>query len=176
MALALRRHGHMTVRRLTGDDAEALREIRLEALRLHPTAFSADPDVEGAFPIERWREHLDTRAWFGAFADNALVGINAFSTESYSKKTAHVAHLGAMYVRGAARGSGAADALMKNFVEYAKGRAGQIVLTVEAENRRAVKLYERHGFEVVGRLPASIRVDGKDYDELSMHRRVSNSD
>jgi ribosomal protein S18 acetylase RimI-like enzyme len=160
----------VSVRRLAPDDAEILRDIRLEALRLHPTAFSADPDVEGAFPLERWREHLNTRIWFGAFVGDALAGINAFSTESYSKKTAHVAHLGAMYVRESARGSGLADALMKNFLDYAKGRAEQIVLTVEAENSRAIKLYERHGFAVTGRKPRSMKVDGVFHDEFEMWR------
>ncbi|MEJ0025836.1 MAG: GNAT family N-acetyltransferase [Rhizomicrobium sp.] len=160
----------MIVRRLTAGDAEALRDIRLEALRLHPTAFSADPDVEGAFPLERWREHLETRIWFGVFVDGALMGINAFSTESTSKKTAHVAHLGAMYVREAVRGTGAADALMTNFIDYAKGRAEQLVLTVESENTRAIKLYERHGFAVTGRKPRSMKVGGVFYDELEMWR------
>ncbi len=162
----------MSVRRLVPDDAEMLRDIRLEALRLHPTAFSADPDVESAFPIERWREYLGTRIWFGVFAEGALVGINAFSTESYSKKTAHVAHLGAMYVREAARSTGAADALMTNFLDYAKGRAEQIVLTVEAGNSRAIKLYVKHGFEVTGRKPRSMKVDGAFYDEFEMWRSV----
>jgi len=162
----------MSVRRLFGDDAESLREIRLEALRLHPTAFSADPDVESAFALERWREHLETRIWFGAFADGAMVGINAFSTESYSKKTAHVAHLGAMYVREAARGSGVADALMTNFLDYAKGRAEQIVLTVEAGNTRAIGLYERHGFAITGRKPRSMKIAGILYDEFEMWRSV----
>ncbi len=170
MARPLRRHGGVSVRRLAGDDAALLRDIRLEALRLHPTAFSADPDVEGAFPLERWREHLETRVWFGAFADGALAGINAFSTESTSKKTAHVAHLGAMYVREAARGSGVADALMTNFVAYAQGRAEQLVLTVESGNARAIRLYERHGFTITGRKPRSMKIAGTFYDELEMWR------
>ncbi|MEI9992067.1 MAG: GNAT family N-acetyltransferase [Rhizomicrobium sp.] len=162
----------MSVRRLTADDAQALRDIRLEALRLHPTAFSADPDVEGAYPIARWRDWTDTRVWFGAFVDGALAGINAFSTEATSKKTAHVAHLGAMYVRAAARGSGTADALMTNFIDYAKGRAEQLVLTVESENARAIRLYERHGFTITGRKPRSMKIDGLFYDELEMWRSV----
>lgn len=163
----------MMVVRLVAGDAEDLREIRLEALRLHPTAFSADPDVENAFAIERWREHLETRVWFGARIGGTLAGINAFSTESYSKKTAHVAHLGAMYVRATARGTGLADALMTNFLDYAKGRAEQAVLTVEAENARAIKLYERHGFAVTGRKPRSMKIDGVFYDELEMWRSIT---
>ena len=166
----------MNIVRLGRDDAEALREIRLEALHLHPTAFSADPDVETAFPIERWREHLQTRVWFGGRIGGVLAGINAFSIDGYSKKVAHIGHLGAMYVRATARGTGLADALVRNFLDYAIGKVEQVELTVEAGNARAIRLYERHGFRTVGRMPRSIRVDGAYYDELQMYRMVSSSD
>jgi len=160
------------VARLTPGEAEDLREIRLEALRRHPTAFSADPGIEGALAIETWRERIAGRVWFGGRIDGRLAGINAFSTEDYSKKTAHVAHLGAMYVREPARGSGLADALMENFFDYAKGRAEMAVLTVEALNRRAIALYKRHGFEITGRKPRSMKVDGAFHDELEMWGEV----
>ncbi len=166
----------MSVLRLGPDDAEALRDIRLEALRLHPTAFSADPDVEGAFDIARWREHLRTRVWFGGRIDGALAGINAFSIDAYSKKVAHIGHLGAMYVRAAARRSGLADELVTAFLDHAVGKVEQVELTVEAGNARAIRLYERHGFRTVGKMPRSLQVDGVYYDELQMYRAVSNSD
>ena len=166
----------MNIVRLGRDDAEALREIRLEALHLHPTAFSADPDVETAFPIERWREHLQTRVWFGGRIGGVLAGINAFSIDGYSKKVAHIGHLGAMYVRASTRGTGLADALVRNFLDYSIGKVEQVELTVEAGNARAIRLYERHGFRTVGRMPRSIRVDGAYYDELQMYRMVSSSD
>ena len=175
MARAFRGRG-VNVVRLGPDDAEVLRDIRLEALRLHPTAFSADPDVEGAFSIERWRQNLESRVWFGARIDGALAGINAFSIDAYSKKIGHIGHLGAMYVRAAARGTGLADALVRNFLDYAAGKVEQAELTVEAGNAAAIKLYERHGFRTVGRMPRSIRVDGVYYDELQMFRLVSASE
>jgi ribosomal protein S18 acetylase RimI-like enzyme len=162
----------LNVIRLTPDDAEELRDIRLEALRLHPTAFSADPDVEGAFAIERWRQHLETRVWFGARIDGRLAGINAFSVDTYSKKIAHIAHLGAMYVREAARGTGLADALMANWLDYARGRVEMAVLDVEALNTRAIRLYEKHGFAITGRKPRSMKVDGVFYDEFEMWRTI----
>ncbi len=175
MAGSLRGRG-VSIVRLGPDDAEALRAIRLEALRLHPTAFSADPDVEGAFTLERWREGLEKRVWFGGRAGGVLMGINAFSIDVYSKKIAHIGHLGAMYVRAGARGTGLADALMTNFLDHAVGKVEQVELTVEAGNAAAVKLYERHGFRTVGKMPRSIQVGGVYYDELQMYRPVSSSD
>lgn len=70
------------IARLTPDDAEDLRAVRLEGLRLHPTAFSADPDSEGAFSIEDWRVRLESRVWFGGRIDGVLMGINAFSIDA----------------------------------------------------------------------------------------------
>ncbi len=163
----------ITVAPLGPDDAEALREIRLEGLRLHPSAFSADPDVEGARPIERWRDALKARVFFGGRIDGVLSGINAFGADTGSQKTKHIGHLGAMYVRQAARGSGLADALIQAVLDHAAGKVEQVLLTVEANNARAIKLYERHGFETIGRLPRSIFTGGVYYDEFEMYRAIS---
>jgi len=161
------------IERLAPAHAEELRDIRLEALRLHPTAFSADPDVEGAFTLERWRERLERGCMFGGRVDGRLAGINAFSLDIHSKKTAHVAHLGAMYVREEARGTGLADALMVHWLDHARGSGAEMaVLDVEATNRRAIALYERHGFAITGRKPRSLKIDGIFHDELEMWREI----
>ncbi len=165
----------MTVVRLTPDDAVALQSIRREALLLHPTAFSADPEIESKLTANDWRERLKNRVWFGGKLDGGLCGMAAFSTEA-SSKTRHTGHLGSMYVRKDARGSGLADELMKAFVEHATLHVEQVVLTVEASNARAIKFYERHGFRTIGRTPRSLLVDGTYYDELQMFRTVSASD
>ncbi len=175
MARPFRRR-RVSVARLGPGDAEALREIRLEALALHPTAFSADPEVEGAFTLERWRQGLVARDFFGGRIGGALMGINAFSIDAHSAKTSHIGHLGAMYVREAARGTGLAGELIDAVLAHAIGKVEQVLLTVEAENIRAIRLYERHGFRTVGKLPRAIHVGGVYYDELQMHRAVSSGD
>jgi ribosomal protein S18 acetylase RimI-like enzyme len=165
----------VTVTRLTPDDAAALQALRREALLLHPTAFSADPDIEGKLTLDQWRERLGTRVWFGGKLDAILCGMAAFSTEA-SKKTQHTGHLGSMYVRKEARGTGMADQLIEALIDHATKHVEQVALTVEAGNVRAIKLYERHGFRTIGRMPRSILVDGVYYDELQMFRAVSASD
>ena len=42
------------VRRVNAGDAEALRALRLEALRLHPADLTADPAAEAERPPEAW--------------------------------------------------------------------------------------------------------------------------
>ena len=94
-----------SVRRLMPDDAENLRAVRLEGLKLHPEAFSRDYDQDANLGLDEWRGRLASRAWFGGFVDNALMGLAAFSRGD-SGKTAHTGGLGGMYVREAARGHG----------------------------------------------------------------------
>jgi ribosomal protein S18 acetylase RimI-like enzyme len=163
------------IRKLTPDDVRSVRALRREALLLHPEAFSSDPDRDAAVTDEQWRERLAAGCWFGSFACGELVGMVAYVPET-SRKTAHTGELGSMYVRESLRGSGAADALIRAVVTDASARLEQITLTVNAENGRAIRLYERHGFSAVGRVPDALRVQGRSYDELIMWRRISARD
>jgi ribosomal protein S18 acetylase RimI-like enzyme len=163
------------VRKLTPDDVQTVRAIRREALETHPDAFSSDPERDGEVSEDQWRERLAGGRWFGAFTDGVLVGIVAYRPAD-SRKTAHTGELGSMYVRESARGTGAADALIEACVEDAAKSLEQLSLVVNAENARAIRVYERHGFKTVGRMPDALRVGGRTYDELTMWRRVSTSD
>ena len=48
----------------------------------------------------------------------------------------------------------------------------KIELTVNPEQKAAVKLYEKRGFKLVGRLEKGLRIDDKFYDELTMERHL----
>lgn len=157
------------------EDLAELRALRLEALDQHPDCFCADPDLVKALTDEQWTQALQIGTWFGVRQDGALVAIAAF-TRPQSKKIAHTGELSAMYVRTEARGSGIADTLVRKIIERAVSEVDQIKLTVNADNARAVKLYERHGFRIVGRVPRYIRVGDRLYDEAIMLRTVSPSD
>jgi ribosomal protein S18 acetylase RimI-like enzyme len=165
----------VSVRRLTPDDYDALRELRLESLHRHPEFFAADPDQEAAMPKEQWLSRLASAASFGGFVDEKLSGMIVFSRPS-RPKLAHTGDLGAMYVREEARGCGLADALMEATIDHAVTVVDQVQLTVNAENARAIRFYERHGFRPIGRIPRSLHVGGRYYDDLLMMRAVSSSD
>ena len=163
------------VRRLGEADYEALREIRLEALRLHPEYFSAELEIEEAMTREQWLARMASAATLGGFIGGVLSGIIVFAQPA-SKKTRHTGELGAMYVRAATRGTGVADALIEAAIDHAVDEVEQLKLTVNAENARAIRFYERHGFRTIGRYPNSLRVNGRSYEELIMFRAVSSSD
>jgi ribosomal protein S18 acetylase RimI-like enzyme len=176
MVRALRRHVvSVTVRRLGDGDYEAMREVRLEGLRLNPECFGADLEIEEAMTREQWLSRLASAFTFGAYVGETLGGVAVFARPR-SKKTAHTGELGAMYVRAGFRGQGLGDALIEAIVDHAVKVVEQIKLTVNAENAHAIGLYERHGFRAIGKYPNSLRVGGRDYDELIMIRGVSASD
>jgi ribosomal protein S18 acetylase RimI-like enzyme len=165
----------MSVRRLTADDYDALRALRLESLRLYPANFAADPEQEAAMAKEEWLARLATAVTFGGFLGETLSGMVVFSRPS-RPKLAHTGDIGAMYVRDEARGTGLADALLTTLLDHAATVVEQVQLTVNAENARAIKFYERHGFRPIGRIPRSLNIDGRYYDDLLMLRPVSSSD
>jgi ribosomal protein S18 acetylase RimI-like enzyme len=165
----------IVVRRLGPEDCDALRVVRLESLRLNPTLFAADLGQEEAMSRDEWVARLATGVTFGGYVDGALSGIVIF-TRSTRPKLAHTGNLGAMYVRENARGSGLADALMTTLLDHAVTCVEQVMLTVNAENMRAIKYYERHGFRPIGRIPRSLHVGERYYDDLLMLRAVSATD
>jgi ribosomal protein S18 acetylase RimI-like enzyme len=159
---------------LKPDDIEMIRDVRLEGLKNHPENFGADYDHEAAQPLEWWLRRMGGGKSFGVWIDGNLAGMTVFARHT-EKKHAHHGVIGAVYVRPQYRGRGVGDALIRAALDEAARHVEHVTLTVTGANASAVRLYERNGFEIVGRIPASIRVDGKDHDELSMHRRVSSS-
>ena len=69
----------------------------------------------------------------------------------------HRAEVGPFYVVPEAQGTGAADLLMEALVTHARELdVTQLELSVAADNPRAVRFYERHGFRQEGRLPNAV--------------------
>lgn len=164
----------MNVRLLTADDYDALRELRLESLRLLPVSFAADLAHEEAMSKDEWLSRLASASSFGGFVDGTLSGMVVFSCPS-RPKLAHTGDIGAMYVRASAQGTGLADALMTALLAYASRVVEQVQLTVNAENVRAIKFYKRHGFREIGTIPRSLHVGDRYYDDMLMFRSVSSA-
>lgn len=158
-----------TIHRLTEADAPAYRELRLEALRTHPEAFGADFEDEAGHDVDWFAERIGRSAVFGASADDQLLGSSTFFRVA-ERKSAHLGMLVAMYVRPAARGSGAALRLVEAVLEHAAGEVIQVHLGVGVDNLPARRLYEKAGFEIYGTEPRSLHVNGRYIDEHLMVR------
>ena len=77
-----------------------------------------------------------------------------------------------MGVAASHRGQGLGSALLHATLEAATASGiRRIELIVRADNAAAIALYERHGFELEGRLRDYMIVDGVAHDALAMARR-----
>ena len=163
------------VRRFEIGEAEALRRLRLLALRDTPEAFGKGYAQDEARPLESWQEWIATDAPFGAFVGTEPHGLAGFSRET-AANLAHRGKLGAMYVAPGLRGTGAAAALVGAVLQYARTCVEQVHLSVNVDNQRAVRFYRRMGFVEYGCEPAGLRYAGIAHDVLLMVRRLQPAD
>jgi ribosomal protein S18 acetylase RimI-like enzyme len=157
------------IRVLGPADAIAVRDIRLESLRLYPENFGNAWEEEATQPIGFWEKRLAGNAhWLGAQIDAELAGLTVVSLNS-RMKLAHNGEVGAVFVRDKFHRRGIARALMQSAMEHLRASGARYAtLNVTAGNEAARKLYESLGFVVCGQLQAELNVDGKFHDELMM--------
>ena len=159
-----------SIRRLTRDDVEAYRAIRLEALTDHPESYGTAPDSFAARPLDAVQAMLDRMAVFGVVtAGGALAGIVAYARDDGERET-HRGWLLQVYVQPGMRGTGASLALMEAAVNHARSEVIQLHLMVGAHNVPAIRLYEKAGFTTYGTDPRCLYVNGRYIDEHMMVR------
>ncbi len=131
------------------DDWEIWRRLRREALTEAPAAFGST--------IAEWSGSRDTETrWRARLTDvpfNAVVrwrDVPAGMVGGYVDDTGAV-ELISLWVAPFARGRGLGDAAVSAVVDWAGGR--DIGLSVKADNRAAIQLYQRHGFADTGGSP-----------------------
>jgi GNAT superfamily N-acetyltransferase len=134
------------IRQLESDDWERLRDARLRALASDSDAFLVTVDDARKFPDERWREHAeptDRKATFvyeRADVFDAIVG-------AFVGDDAATVYLVGMWVAPDLRGGGVARQLVERVVAWSRGHGrSRILLSVESNNGRAARFYEKCGF------------------------------
>ncbi|WP_416172443.1 GNAT family N-acetyltransferase [Achromobacter ruhlandii] len=160
------------VRRLAPEDAPALRQLRLDALRETPEAFGSSYEEEHTLTLEDirgWIAPADDSAMFGVFAGDALAGIIGVARQR-KLKMRHKAHVWSVYVAPPWRGRGLARLLMRAAIDHAAAMRGvrTVQLSVTANNAAACQLYASLGFEQYGHEQEALCVTGTLYDELLM--------
>ncbi len=159
------------IRPLTDEDAEALRALRLRAVRQEPDPFAS------AYEDERRRTIDDTAAFLrslrggdgemlGLFVGTELLGMVGLRRLE-GRRVRHRVTLFSMYVAPEARRRGHARALLGAAIANARMRGGveQLELTVAATSEAARELYLRAGFTVTGRLANALKDDYRHLDE-----------
>jgi ribosomal protein S18 acetylase RimI-like enzyme len=172
MSNAASARADVEIRRLTVDDLELFRDIRAEALQVHPQTFGSPEEDEGGEPMmAAYRRWLDGMI-VGAFRCGSLTGVAGFYV-SRDRRSQHRGHIFTVYVREDGRGRGVGDRLIKQLLAHAEARVEQVHLEVLSTASAAIKTYRRNGFEVYGTDPRAVRVGDVTYDKYLMVRTFS---
>jgi ribosomal protein S18 acetylase RimI-like enzyme len=169
---------HVTIRPIRSEDAEACRELRIEAVQSHPTDFTADLKKTAAHPIDWWRERA--KNWSGDGKDvimladtgDRLAGMSGVWVPD-DGKLAHVGTVWGVYVRPGYRGLGVGQLLLRACIDWARTRRlVTLKLGVTVGNDVAKRCYERCGFETYGVEPLAVQWQGRHFDETLMALRL----
>ena len=162
-----------TIRQLTPADAADYRAIRLAALQNSPDSFGSTYESEFARPLSAWEERLQTPGAFGAYLDGKIAGMARFVQDAGSAKERHKGAVYAMFVAPEARGQGIGSALLEALVRYASGVVKQLRLGVVDTNEAAIRLYQKHGFEIYGKEMRALKTEAVYSNEVLMALRLA---
>jgi RimJ/RimL family protein N-acetyltransferase len=170
--------GDIKLRPTVRADGSRLRELRLEALRGNPLAFTADLGESENRAAEYWDDLVERGAGAGkeviivAEAGGEFVGMTGVFTPT-RPKLAHSGCIWGVYVREPARGRGIGEAMVNAALDWARSKKLVTVrLSVVAANHSAKRCYERCGFTVYGVEPLAVQWEGQFFDEFLMVCRL----
>jgi GNAT superfamily N-acetyltransferase len=160
----------VVVRETVAGDWQALRDIRLEALRTAPTAFGSTYEQEALRGEEHWHARIACGGTFLAYLPENEASDPAGLIGGYPEDP-HTVELVSMFVRSNARGRGVGEALVATVVDWARDRnATAVRLWVTETNNHAIALYGRCGFALTGeRQPVP---SAPSLDEVAMTRTL----
>lgn len=155
------------IAKLGASDLSVFKAIRLESLRLAPSAFANTEADWSSLPDEEWLNRMKNPV-FALLRRQEPIGVAGLILQQGAKKS-HRATLIMVYLRESERGTGLAENLLQAVMAFANSTGvRQLELNVSHHNVGAIRFYKRHGFKQVGRIPAALIEQGGEVDELVM--------
>ncbi len=157
----------IVVNRLSDSRWNEGRDLRLEALEKEPQAYSSTFEEEVELTESEWI--IRNRNALYVFINDEPVGMIVMIIQD-NPMTKHIANIFGVYVKKSHRELGIGSRLIEQAIkELSKNdQVVKIKLSVNTEQTAAVKLYEKHGFKVVGNQEKEFYFNDRFYDDLLM--------
>lgn len=155
------------IRRISPQQAPEYRVLRLAGLEIHPEAFGSSFAEEEVLSEAAFSERLSTSTIFGAWQGEELIGCVGLAQRDKTKLQ-HKAVLWGMFVLPETRRLGVGKQLLGQVLTHAQTCCDEVLLTVVEDNDAATYLYTAAGFELYGREPNAIKIEGNYHHELLM--------
>lgn len=161
------------VRQLRADEAERYTALRRELLTDTPRAFGStieEDTLQDAEQVRKWCAHAELGIFVAADGDSGELLSTAVFVREGRTKTRHRAEVIDVFTRPSARGRGLARRVVECALDHARALDGVelVSLGVSDTTPNAQRVYERIGFEVYGRMPRAVLIDGVASDEILM--------
>ncbi len=167
------------IKKIPFTDTSKLYALRIESLDIDSFAFGTHKLDQEKIGMKNFARILvsdsqDEVLW-GAYYNEMLVGMIGLSRELGLKKK-HKATIWGLYVGPNFRGLKISSRLMDMAIDHAKNhlKLKSLMLTTEAYNTSALKLYESRGFVMWGIEPESLYIDGVFHDQGYMSLALNN--
>lgn len=150
----------MEIRKITSDEWQTLKDIRLKML--HDKSIDFDYSSEEIVNLSEadWREKIEgsEKITLVAFEKNKPIGTVRAFRENMQRKN-HVAIIRGLYVCEEFRDKGFGKSLMISIMDEIKNSAGIVKarLEVAVVLKNVIMLYESLGFEIVGTLKKELK-------------------
>jgi ribosomal protein S18 acetylase RimI-like enzyme len=161
----------ISFKKVSPDDWQKFREIRLKGLQTDPQAFGGTFQSESQEGEEYWKERFSNpeRCFYAAEEGNIFV-----ATAGSKKIAEDNWMIVAVYTLPEFRGKNISKELINQIIgEAKKTGASKVSLMVNPQQESAVNLYKKMGFEIIKIEKDQKMGDGKVYDEYYMEKELN---
>ena len=162
---------NIKVKILNVDESNEFRTVRLSALKKSPEMFGSTYIAEVDKPLGFFENCLSSSTVFGAYHEDKIIGL-ATLTQENGIKFSHKAFLSSVFIEPEFQQKGVASNLLSAVIEHSKKYVEQILLTVADDNKSAIHLYKKFGFETYGIETKAMKDNGQYIDEILMKRFI----